>query len=59
MAVEVDPKTVLTPALELIDRELVQLADTPDDQLIITMSPQEGKSHRCSRSRHAGLQTQS
>jgi hypothetical protein len=44
MAVDLDPKTAQTPALEL-----VQLADTPDGRLIIIMPPQEGKSQRCSR----------
>lgn len=49
MACDLDPKTVQTPALELIDRELVRLADTPDGRLIIIMPPQEGKSQRASR----------
>ena len=35
--------TVQTPALDLIDRELVRLLDTPDGRLIISMPPQEGK----------------
>lgn len=49
MAVDLDPKTVQTPALQLIDRELVRLADTPDGRLIIVMPPQEGKSQRVTR----------
>ena len=40
------PDTVQTPALDLIDAELVKLLDTPDARLIITMPPQEGKSTR-------------
>jgi predicted phage terminase large subunit-like protein len=49
MACALDPSTVQTPALKLIDDELRQLADSPDvDKLIITMPPQEGKSVRVS-----------
>ena len=43
MAVALNPKTVQTPALDLIDRALVELANTPDGRLIVTMAPQEGK----------------
>jgi hypothetical protein len=46
LAAEIDPRTVQTPALDLIDAELVRLADTPDGRLIISMPPQEGKSIR-------------
>lgn len=45
----IDPRTVQTPALDLIDMELVRLADTPDSRLIISMPPQEGKSTRVGR----------
>lgn len=41
----VEPKTVRTPALELIARELVEAYTTPGARLIISMPPQEGKSH--------------
>ena len=41
--------TIQTPALDLIDQALVELADTPDGRLIISMPPQEGKSQRASR----------
>lgn len=44
-----DPKLVQTPVLDLIDRELVKLANTPDGRLAISIAPQEGKSQRCSR----------
>lgn len=44
-----DAKTVQTPALDLIDAELVRAASTPDARLIISMPPQEGKSQRASR----------
>lgn len=49
LAVELDPKTRQTPALDLIDAELVRAANTPDARLIISMPPQEGKSQRASR----------
>jgi predicted phage terminase large subunit-like protein len=48
LAVALDPMTVQTPALELIDQELVRLMTTDDDRLIISMPPQEGKSVRVS-----------
>lgn len=46
LAKVLNPKTVQTPALDLIDRELVRLIDEPDGRLIISMPPQEGKSTR-------------
>lgn len=46
LARHVYPKTVQTPALDLIDEALTALG--PDDRLIITMAPQEGKSKRVS-----------
>ena len=45
----IDPRTVQTPALDLIDQALTTLLDTPDGRLIITMPPQEGNSTRGSR----------
>ncbi|SFK92512.1 phage uncharacterized protein (putative large terminase), C-terminal domain-containing protein [Streptosporangium canum] len=48
MAAELDPTTVQTPALDLIDAELVALADGSGDRLMIFMPPQEGKSVRAS-----------
>lgn len=49
LARTLDPSTVDTPALRLIDDELVKLADSDDvDRLIISMPPQEGKSVRVS-----------
>lgn len=45
----IDPRTVQTPALDLIDAALEQLLDEPDGRLIITMPPQEGKSTRVAR----------
>jgi hypothetical protein len=49
LAVQLDPRTIQTPALDLIDAALVEAATTPDARLIICMPPQEGKSFRCSR----------
>lgn len=49
LAQHIDPRTVQTPALDLIDGELARLLDTPDGRLIISMPPQEGKSVRVGR----------
>lgn len=46
LAQALDPSTVQTPALELIDRALVRVADGITKRLIISMPPQEGKSER-------------
>jgi predicted phage terminase large subunit-like protein len=46
LAATVNPKTVRTPALSMIDQALVKLRDTPDARLIISVAPQEGKSVR-------------
>lgn len=44
-----DPRTVRTPALNLIDQKIVDAFNTPDSRLIVSMSPQEGKSQLASR----------
>ena len=51
LARALDAKTGTSPALEIIDRELVKLADhaVPADALAIFCPPQEGKSERASR----------
>ena len=49
LAATIDPRTIATPALDLIDAALVDATQTPDSRLIITMPPQEGKSTRVSR----------
>lgn len=49
LAKALDPTTVQTPALDLIDRELVALADDETDRLMVFVSPQEGKSTRVSQ----------
>ena len=52
LAAALDPQRVRTPALDLIDRELVAAAATPSTRLIVSLPPQEGKSELCS---HYGL----
>lgn len=46
MARSINPRTVQTPALDIIDAALVRAINTPDSRLIISMAPQEGKSVR-------------
>lgn len=46
LAQQIDPRIVQTPALDLMDAELVQAFNTPDGRLIWAMPPQEGKSDR-------------
>jgi predicted phage terminase large subunit-like protein len=49
MACELNPQTVRTPALEVINAALVRLAEKPGQgRLAVFMSPQEGKSTLCS-----------
>lgn len=49
LAQHLDPRTVQTPALDLIDQALVEAFRTPDSRLIISMPPQEGKSTRAAK----------
>ncbi len=49
LAAVLDPATVQTPALELIDSALVDIAEKRCKRLLISISPQEGKSERVSR----------
>lgn len=49
LAEAVDPATVQTPALELIDAAIVQTWNTRDGRLIVSMPPQEGKSQRVTK----------
>ena len=49
LATYIDPRTIHTEALGLLDRCLLRLADGRNDRLIWTMPPQEGKSQRISR----------
>lgn len=49
LAKALDPRTVQTPALDLIDAHLVEATTGGSRRLIISMPPQEGKSQRVSR----------
>jgi len=49
LAHALDPKTVKTAALDLLDQSLVDLATGRCRRLIFSMPPQEGKSERTSR----------
>lgn len=49
LARALDPTTVQTPALDLIDQFIVDLLNTPGGRGIITMPPQEGKTERAVR----------
>jgi predicted phage terminase large subunit-like protein len=49
LACKLDPRTVQTPALDLVDKALVDLAEKRTKRLIISIAPQEGKSERVSR----------
>lgn len=45
----IDPTTVQTPALDLIDQELMWAYSTPGARLAISVPPQEGKSSRATK----------
>jgi predicted phage terminase large subunit-like protein len=49
LAMYIDPRTKATPALDLIDQELVRVANTPEARLAISIAPQEGKTTRAVR----------
>src|SRR5690348_7226232 len=49
LAASIETTTVQTPALELLDRNLVDIAEGRCPRLIWSMPPQEGKSERTSR----------
>ena len=49
LAKAVDPTTIQTPALDLIDQALVDVEEGRCDRLIISMPPQEGKSTRVTK----------
>ena len=49
LAKAIDPATVQTPALDLIDAAVVEAYETPGSRLIISMPPQEGKSSRVTK----------
>lgn len=49
LAKDLDPKTIQTPALDVIDAALVDVAEGRCTRLMISLPPQEGKSQRASR----------
>lgn len=49
LARAINPKTVQTPALDIIGAELVRAYSTRDARLIVSMPPQEGKSERVTK----------
>ena len=49
MATALDPRTRRTPALDHINTKLVELLNTPNGRLTVSLAPQEGKSQLCSR----------
>lgn len=49
LAQAIDKGTRRTPALELINAELVRLYNTPDGRLVTSMPPQEGKTETASK----------
>ena len=49
LAKAVDPSTIQTPALDLIDQALMDVENGSCDRLIISMPPQEGKSTRVTK----------
>ena len=55
LARDLDPRIVSTPALELLDRNLIDAAEGRCPRLIFSMPPQEGKSQRVSRTFPAWL----
>lgn len=55
LARALDPKVVRTPALALLDQNLIDVAEGRCKRLIWTMPPQEGKSQRVSRTFPAWL----
>ncbi len=44
LAAALNPDTVQTPALDLIDQALLDVVSAPGGRLIVTLPPQEGKS---------------
>src|ERR1035438_9645507 len=49
LAKAIDPSTVQTPALDLIDEAVVWAYSTPGARLAISIAPQEGKSQRATQ----------
>lgn len=55
LASDIDPRTISTPALRLLDEHLIAVANGTIPRLIWSMPPQEGKSQRVSRTFPAWL----
>lgn len=49
LAKDIEPTTIQTPALDLIDQALIDVENGTCDRLIISMPPQEGKSTRVTK----------
>lgn len=49
LAKAIYPRTVQTPALDLVDEVIMWAFTTPDARLIVSMPPQEGKSERVTK----------
>jgi predicted phage terminase large subunit-like protein len=49
LAAAIDPTTVQTPALDIVDDAVVWAYSTPGARLILSMPPQEGKSERVTK----------
>lgn len=49
LAAAIDPSTVQTPALDLIDEAVAWAYSTPGARLVVSMPPQEGKSSRVTK----------
>lgn len=47
LAAAVDPNFVVTPAIDVISREVEHTIRTPQRHLLVTMAPQQGKSTMC------------
>ncbi|MGA5820823.1 phage terminase large subunit [Kitasatospora sp. NPDC094028] len=49
LAAAINPATVQTPALSVVDQEIVRAYTTPGARLLVSMPPQEGKSERVTK----------
>ena len=49
LATAIDPGTVQTPALDLIDNAIVNAYSAPDARLLVSLPPQEGKTSRLTK----------
>jgi predicted phage terminase large subunit-like protein len=49
LAKAIDPNTIQTPALDVVDEALTWLHESPGARLLVSMPPQEGKSERVTK----------